>query len=64
MLSAQQHALLLEKFPTYEHTLSKKSPNASPHAAVKSMTRSVKEASHKFTRTVSCTLQNYMVTYT
>jgi len=49
MLSAQQHALLLEKFSTYEHTLRKKRPNASPHAAVKSMTRSVNEASHKLT---------------
>ena len=49
MLSAQQHTLLLEKFSTYEHTMRKKRPNASPHAAVGSMTRSVNEASHKFT---------------
>jgi len=49
VLSAQQHALLLEKFPTYEHTLRKKRPHASPHAAVNSMTRSANEASHKFT---------------
>jgi hypothetical protein len=64
MLSAQQHALLLEKFPTYEHTLRKKRPNASPHAAVNSMTRTANEASHKFISTISSTLQNYMVTYT
>ena len=49
MLSAQHYALPLKKIPTYEHTLRKKRPNALPHAAVKSMTRSVNEASHKFT---------------
>jgi len=49
MLSAQQHALLLEKFPTYEHTLRRIRPNAFPHAVVKNMIRSVNEASHKFT---------------
>jgi hypothetical protein len=49
MLSAQHYALLVKKFPTYEPTLKKKRPNAIPNAAVKSMTRSVNEASHKFT---------------
>jgi hypothetical protein len=49
MLSAQNYALLLKKIPTYEHTLRKKRPDALPNAAVKSMIRTVNEASHKFT---------------
>jgi hypothetical protein len=48
MFSALQHAVLLEKVPTYEPILRKARPNAAPHAAVKSLTRGENKASHKF----------------